>query len=322
MINMPTTQMRGIFKVESVHAETGKVTLLAEEAKNLLLTSGMREMSQRGSWLTSCQVGIDLSNDPDPSMTGMPGWVAGTSNIEENTVGAQPNPGPFYGYRRLRWRFPIGSISENKNINRVGAGWGTANDANLISLAKIVDSGGGETTPTWKADEYLDVSYEFRYYAPTVDATGTVTLNGLDYNYIIRAMAATDQAVWANGIGSQIQSTASVDSDWLAYDGDIGATIEDSPTGLTAESDNSNDYTIAPAGVQNISFGMNVGPGTNDTDGWSLTTGKLLRSLRIKTTAGWYQVQFDAVLSAGNGVPKTDQLTMVMEFNLAWSEAP
>lgn len=308
--------VRGRFKIESVHPETGKVTLLQDWANNTVLTSGMYQMSQRDGWMDACQVGIDETFDPDPGFTAMPGWVAGTTTKQENTTGAQPTA-PFYGWRRTRFRFPIGSITENTNINRVGVGWDTQAGDTLVTLAKTVDIDSNPTAITWKADEYLDVTYEFQYHPPTVDATGTVDFNGVTYNYIVRAMDATSDSAWGSRIGQKIQHYTPSNASWLAFNDDIGATIEDVPSGLTASSDNNNGYTIAPLNTKNVFVGMNVGPGTNDVNGWSLTTGLLLRSLQITTTAGSYQVQFD---NGGSGVPKTDLLEMSVQFVLSWDE--
>jgi hypothetical protein len=86
-------------------------------------------------------------------------------------------------------------------------------------------------------------------------------------------------------------------------------------------SNNSNDYTQA---YQNnsyqIKFGMIVGPGTADVDGWYVTTGKLCRSIRVKTTAGWYQIQFDSQSNPGFGVPKDNTRTFTLQLVLGWQE--
>lgn len=313
-INAGAIGMGALYLFESVHPDTGKRTPLSGWSPNTVLTSGLYAMSQQATWLSGLQVGTD-NTTPDASQTGLLGYVAGTSTVEENVTGAQ-SAAPYYAWRRKRFRFPIGSVSGN--LAEVGVGWGTTNASNLVSRALIVDINGDVTTVTPKIDEYLDVTVEFRYYPPTVDATGTVDFNSVTYNYIVRAMNVTGVTEWASGIGNKIESFANTNDDWLAYDNDIGATIEDGPSGLTANSDNDDDYTSAPAGTAAVSVGMNVGPGTDDVDGWSLTTGKLFRSLRVQTTAGWYQVQFD---NGGNGVPKTDQFTMQVQFNLSWGEA-
>ena len=61
-----------------------------------------------------------------------------------------------------------------------------------------------QTTITPLADEILDVVVEVRYYPPLTDTTGTVTLNGIDYDYIIRAASITNVAGWGEFIGNKI----------------------------------------------------------------------------------------------------------------------
>ena len=59
---------------------------------------------------------------------------------------------------------------------------------------------------------------------------------------------------------------------------------------------------------------MNVGP-----TAWVLTGG--IRSLRIKTTAGWYQLQLGEDPGAlGNKLPKTVDKEAGFGFRLAWDE--
>ena len=310
--------MKAFYKVEFVHSVTGVVRPCSDWTENVMLTSGMKEMSHRGDWFTACQVGID-SIDPDAGFTSMPGWVAGTTGLNplvQPTSGAQPDE-PYYGWKQKTFRFPIGSISVATTINRVAVGWGIAQgEDNLVSLAKIVDVTGTPVAPNWQPDEYLDVTVEMRYYPPLIQVDSTVVLNSVTYDYSLKAMVTTSGAAWGSTIGSQIASYATTTSDWLAYDNNFGATIEDTPTGNTALSDTTADYTNAPAGVQSINFGMSVGP-----TAWNLATGLLFRSLGFKTTAGWYQIQFDSQASPGNGIPKTASFTMQVEFVMTWGQA-
>jgi hypothetical protein len=310
--------MKGFVKLESVNPYTGRRTVLADWFPNTLLRDGMRQMGQRGDWLTCCQVGSN-NTLPDTLQTGLLGYVAGTDNIEENVIGITTEA-PYYGWRRIRWRYYPGSVSGI--LAEVGVGWGTTAGANLTSRALIRNEVGTVVTVTPLIDEYLDVTYEFRYYVPTGDATGVVTLDGINYNYIARAVGATDLNAWANPIGSKIASTASVTTDWLGYDQDISDIVGSGPVAaLTADSENTNDYTIAPVNTQAVKVGIIVGPGTVEGTAWILTSGKLLRAIRVKTTAGWYQVQFDSQSNPGFGVPKTNQKIMQMQFDLSWSEA-
>ena len=310
--------MCAFYKVEFVHSVTGKVRPCSDWTENVMLTSGMKEMSHRGDWFTTCQVGIDAV-DPNAGDTDMPGWVAGTSTITVSSSSAQATA-PFYGWKQKTFRFAVGSIVIATQINRVGVGWATAQGDNLVSLAKIVDVTGTPVAPNWQPDEYLDVTVEMRYYPPLVDAEGTVDFNAVTYGYLLRASDANLGGAWGDVIGSQIVGWAQNVSDWLAWDNDIGATVDSTPTGLTAASDTFAVYTTAPAGVQSITFGLSVGP-----TAWNLATDKLFRCLTFKTTAGWYQIQWDDTgisgTYTGNGIPKTTSFTMQVEFVMTWGQA-
>lgn len=308
------TTIYTLYKFESVHPVTGKRTLLADWSGNILLTAGKYALSQRGDWFTCCQVGNN-NTAPSTAHTGLQGYVAGTSTVQANDYGVTVS-GTLYGWRRKTLRFGVGTVSGN--LSEVAIGWGTTDSSNITTRALIVDSNGDTTTVTPLIDELLDVTIEVRYYPPLRDTTGTVVFNGVTYDYIARACNVSNKEAWAAGIGDQIESVAAFVTDWEVYDGDIGATISDSPSGLSVPSDNISDYTVAPAATAAINVGMSVGAGVNDTDAWSITTGKLLRSLRIKTTAGWFQIQFDSQSSPGNGIPKTNLFTMQMEFILSW----
>lgn len=95
---------------------------------------------------------------------------------------------PYYGFYRRGYTFPIGSFTDNTNLAELGVRSGASGD--LRTRALIVDSGGSPTTFTVHSDEQLEVEYEYRLYAPTVDTTGTVT-NDADgtttHGYTVRA---------------------------------------------------------------------------------------------------------------------------------------
>lgn len=303
------------YKFIAVNPNTLEERELSGWCENILLTSGRNELANR-DWFTYCQVGTD-NTAPAIGQTGLLGFVAGTNNIQETVAGAESGT-PYYGWKRKRFRFNPGETSGN--LNEVAIAWAGTAGANCVTRALIVDINGSQTTITPLPTEILDVVVEVRYYPPLTDATGTVVLNSVTYNYIVRAASVTSTSAWANTIGSKIESYAANNADWSGYDNDIG-TIDQAPNGVPTPSDNSNDYTNAYSNNSyQIIFGMIVGPGTANSSGWYITTGKLLRSILFKTTAGWYQIQFDSQASPGFGVPKTNEFTMQIQFILGWSE--
>lgn len=301
-----------IYQMFRVHPETGREIALTGKFGNLLLTSGRNEMANR-DWFTAVQVGTS-NVAPGAAQTSLDGYLAGTSQIEEDVSAAQ-SVAPYYGWRRKRFRFPIGTIVSNEIVKELGLGWDTASGDNIATRALPEDISGTQTTVTWIADEYLDIVVEVRYYPPLTDATGTVVFNGVTYDYTLRAASVTSDSAWAANIGTQIESFALFNTDWQAFDNDIN-TIDLAPSGVDYDG-NTNDYTNAYVNNSyEITFGMIGGPAE-----WNATTGKLARSFLIKTTAGWYQIQFDSQSSPGNGIPKTSSFTLTLQFTLGWSEA-
>ena len=240
-----------MMKLEAVNAVTGKRRLLADWFPNQILLSGMAQMDLRSDWMTWCQVGTSDAAVSEVQ-TSLQGWVAGTNTLAPagSIVGAQATP-PYYGWRQTVYRFDV-LTGSNQNLNEVGVGWGDGSPGNentLISRALIVDINDVRITPTWIVGEYLDMTYELRYYPPLVDATGDVTLNGVVYIYILRAAAVTSTFDWGTPIGDKMGMRAAAGY-WVAWDSDIGAITDAGPTsGLSANCDNGNQYdlVVAPA---------------------------------------------------------------------------
>lgn len=308
--------VKSFYKLYATNVKTGVTRELTDWFGNILLTNGRNELAKR-DWFTACQVGTD-STLPNRNQTALLGYVAGSSSIEEVTQGAQ-STAPYYGWKRKRFRFLNGSGIGNENLNEVGIGWSTATGDFLVTRALITNLLGEQTTVTPLPDEILDIVVEIRYYPPLNDVTGTVTLNGTVYDWIIRAASVTSTTAWANNIGKQIFALTTVN--WTGYDNDIGS-ITTGPNGVPVPADTFNNYT---AGYQEnsyqIAMGNICGPGTLNVDGWYITTGKLLRSILIATSAGYYQLQFDSQSNPGFGVPKTNNETMRVQVLLGWEEA-
>jgi len=312
--------MQGFFQMEAfkpilddeghiIGEQPGTRRELMPWSPNMLLTIGKNRMGSNSDWLNCCQVGDD-GTLPTVDDTGLIGYVAGTSNIQDTVVGAQGSY-PWYGFKRKRFRFALGAVVGI--IAEVGVGWSTANGPYLVSRALIVDMFGVPSTATVQADEVLDCNYEFRYYPPLVDSTGVVTLNGEDYNYTIRASEVSNSLAWGNYIGEQINVKGSYTYDWRAFNGTIGA-LTLAPNGVAANADAT---TWSAQAYSNNSFErilyFQCGP-----TGWNASGG--IRSIQIKTSAGYYQTEFGSVLD-NSPVPKTSFFTMYMEWILQWVTA-
>jgi len=301
-----------LFKFYLIDKFTGKSRCVSGWCGNTLLTSGRNNLASL-AWFTNCVVGTD-NTAPAAGQTALLGYVASNTSLEETVVSAQASS-PFYGWKRKRFRFDSNSGIANENLNEVAISWATGSGDVCTNRALIVDISGIPVTISPLADEILDVVVEVRYYPPLSDATGTVVLDGLTYDYILRAAVVTSTSAWGDNIGSKIVSLSADPSHWKAYDDDIG-TIEQYPNGVGTNSASTNDFTNAYINNSyQIVFGMASGP-----TGWNVLTGKLLRSLQFFTTAGHYQIQFDSQSSPGNGIPKTSAEVLTFQFVLNWEE--
>ena len=175
----------GWFKFEAVKAD-GTRRLLADWFPNLITNQGLDRMGSNLDYLTYCQVGSG-DNTPANTDTTLETFVAATNNTSNDTAAAQASA-PYYASRTKVFRFAAGAAAGN--LSEVGIAW-TNGAGSLYSRALILDGGGLPTTITVLSDEFLDVTYQLRIYPPTVDVTGTITLDGNNYNYVLRACNVT-----------------------------------------------------------------------------------------------------------------------------------
>lgn len=299
--------MKGFLRLQCVNRFSGKITQDTGWFPNTILTAGRNIMADF-NFTTYCQVGTN-STVPTANDTTLPGYIDGTSNIVAQSDG-QSGSAPYYGWKRKTFRIAPGLIG-GENLQEAGIGWAVSG-ATLISRALILDPIlQTPTVITPLVDEFLDVSYELRYYSPTVDVVGPqVVLDGVTYNTLTRA-ANVSGAFWSNYIGEKIGVYAHKDY-WVSYDGDIG-TVLTGPSGVGKVCDgagqfnsayNSNSYEVkmtCPAGAT----------------AWNQD----IRSILISTRAGQFQTQFNAVGTVDplGKIPKNTNYAMLMEWTIGWT---
>lgn len=301
--------MRGYYRWQLINKETGKCRFDTGFFRNKLLSAGMNQMTAF-NFMEYCHIGTDAT-PPTGSDTQLLGLVAtaSPSNIEYTAYGTQ-NSAPWFGWKRKTWRFS-GAAIENQNLNEAGVGWGTA-PSSLISRALVLDPQSQlPTTVVPLPGELLDVTYELRYYPPLIDTYGSVTLNGVNYDTITRAASVADNQ-WSFYIGDALGVHNNATSDHRAYDGVLG-TIEQWPDGLWADPDGQNGLNSS---YVNNSYTRVITVPVGTT-GWNLAGG--IRSVRLRTKAGWYQTQYSAN-PGGTTIPKDINSTIALAWNLSWGE--
>ena len=217
----------GHFTMMTTNTKTGEQKVAAS-FPNLILDAGLERMGT-GSYLDVCRVGSGTSL-PTALQTQLDAKIASTSTKQTQPQGVQATP-PYYGWKRITFRFAAGTVTGN--LSEVGVGWGNITTDNfLFSRALILDGGGSPTTINVLADEVLDVIYELRLYPPLTDTT-IVGLNlGLStHDVTVRACRVTNAIYWAEGLGRAVSfGIAGFTSAATAYNGGIGA-ITASPSG-------------------------------------------------------------------------------------------
>lgn len=134
-------------------------------------------------YITQARVGAG-STPPTVSNTGLEAQIATTTTIQA-TVNGVSGSSPHYGFVRRTFRFGTGVAAGN--LSEVAIFGGAGNNT-CFSRALITDEFGDPIAITVLSDEVLDVTYEFRSYAPEVDVNyGPLNISGVDYTGTIRA---------------------------------------------------------------------------------------------------------------------------------------
>ena len=138
------------------------------------------------------------STAPDVAQTALSAQLAFTTTVVGSAAHAVDTT-DNYASRIITYRFAEGVAAGN--LTEVGVGWSSGN---CFSRALILDGGGSPTTLTVLSDETLDVTYELRIYPMASDVAGTVTLNAISYDTLLRAarLNTTDSPEWFTFITS------------------------------------------------------------------------------------------------------------------------
>jgi hypothetical protein len=312
------------YLLENVHTVTGRRTPLSGWSPNIMLevATAMNIMADRSDWTNFVQVGTS-SVAPNPAQSTLVAWVAGTNNaLASPILNAQSDP-PYYGSNQVTMRFLPGDIPTNDPLNEVAMGYGDGSGgaSDIVSRARIVDTNGDFTSPTPDPTEFLDVTREVRYVPPTVPVVSTIMIDSVNYDYTLMAANVTDTEAWASRIGIAIGQVSVTQSDWRAFAGPIG-TIDSEPSGLSAPCSNADQFNYGYVNLsRTIGMGCSCDPGSGIGNSWNLTGG--IRSLRIRTTAGDYQIQLgEGANATGNKVPKSDAFSMFTKYFLTWANGP
>lgn len=207
-----------VFKQDEDGDEIAGTRRKVAEFKNLITNTGLncilsKEVSGRNAYGYSCSIG---SGNQTPTFTDSQ-LQAYLVDVGNNTSGNSGKPYDLqstgyapdlsYSWCRMVFRFADGLAAYN-NIQEVGifasGRSGSPSRPNVLcSRALILDSGGNPTSIAIQPDETLDIYYEIRFYPPA-GVTGTITLNGVSYDYDLRPIDFQDSqySAWRTGVYS------------------------------------------------------------------------------------------------------------------------
>lgn len=193
--------------------------------KNVITDIGLDRLGTGGA-VTYIYVGTGTGT-PATTDTGMFTFLAYSSTTQAAGAGTPSGAPDYYSVGSWTKRFAAGVATGN--LTEVGIGWATDPAGAIFSHALILDGVGNPTTITILPDEVLDVTYSLRLYPSLTDSTGTVTISGVNYDYIVRS-ASLPNSPGAYQFGNQGLTGA---AGMNVYNGSIGP-ITGLPSGTSA----------------------------------------------------------------------------------------
>lgn len=291
---------------------TGEIPLF----NNIITDLGMNKLA--GDIMSGvtphCHAGTGTATEAATD-TALGTFLASTNTVQSSSSGAQ-GTAPYYAYYERTFRFGEG-VAEG-NVSEIGFS-SQSGTGELFSRARVKDGGGSPTTISVGADEWLDVTYEFRLYPDHIlsgggadDGSGTVTYSGDDYSYVIRPSYVTNSTYWS-AANTQANFRA-ISSAWAGFFGSassLGAATAEptSPSGSAASTEHS---SVSVGSYSTDSFTRDIILTIGLDDG-NASGG--VGAIRFHTGMGTYQMSFSPV------VPKTNTKVWSFEQTLTWARA-
>lgn len=217
------------------------------------------------------------------------------SYVSTTNVYVNDSDGHYWRYLRV-FRFSAGTATGN--LTEVGVG--RRNDL-LQSRALILDGGGSPTTITVLADEYLDVTYEWRNYIDVSDKTLVATISGVPYDVTYRP--------------ADIDTAPSINYPIAGEPGGNQGLMRVRETQTLGALDSE------PSGAASVDLGLVVAPYVTDswyadmTGSWALDAANFatgIGSLFFLCTQAKYQFSFDPK------IPKDATKILTITVRVSW----
>lgn len=231
MNNTINAQVQGVFKLSKGNLNTNEEQHLTT-FNNLILNNGLNLLftTTTPSAFNSCSIGVGTAEPAvtDTSLTNHRFSVNGNHITQGNTSG-------IYRWSTFKYRF-------NPNVagTYTEIGIGTASN-NLFSKSLIKDSNGDPIAITLLSDEYLDVTYEIRFYINTTETTIT------NFNLGKSIHTLNTKAAYINSTEAMYATATAIHSfygsNFQLFSGPVAASNTGGPSG---SSSNSTSITSLP----------------------------------------------------------------------------
>lgn len=299
-INAPAISFRGEWKLRVLDPE-GNVKHETDWFKNLVTNTGL-DLIGNGSVIGAfCRIGTG-NTTPAYSDSALVSQSASTSSVVATTLTNAGTPN-YETVTTSTYQFALGAVVGN--MAEIGIGTTASTASTLCTRALIVDGGGSPTTITVLVSEILQAVYRFTVFPNLVDASGTVTIQGVSYNYTSRQIAVST-ALTCNPSQYPLMGSVFVKQ---VYNGAIVAYTATNPTGSAA----SWGTAVASAYTNgNYYRDFTFTAGLTEAN---VTTGISAMLFGIGGSGVVFQTQISFAATAGGApIPKdgTKQLTMVL----------
>lgn len=296
--------VEGFYTFKVTNSKTGKERdlsgIIAKDHKNMILNSGLDALG-KSSFMNLCKVGTSNVAVSD-TQTDLVAPIATSTSPSTNPIQmftGRQTESPYYSWGRKVYRFNQGVAAGN--LAEVGV---TTGGSSLFSRALIVDALGKPTVLTILDDEWLDVTYEVRFYQELVDKNLSLTLDGQEYSVIVRPANITGSVAGYNNYFNHICSYTSPNSQVAYFSGDIG-TIFSNPSGTSGNSNEPTSYSNYTDSSYERTIISSSSLDKNNIDGG-------IKSALIRTDKCNWQVSFTP------SIPKDSFKILIINFTFSW----
>ena len=293
--------VEGYYTLTKRKVATGEIVQEVGPFKNLITDLGLNRIgTASATTYTYIGSGTGAAATTD---TQMGTFIAATTTSAGSSSSATGSTPYWIQESQIRRFDPPGS---SINVTEVGIGWTSNSVAGLWSRARVVDGVGNPVTITILADEFLDVTYTLRYYPPLTDTAHTVTISGVDYNFVSRSANITSRGLYLPGFMGLGGATLNV------YGGPC--TLGALTSSITGQTGSAAGFSMAGVTYVNNSLETKV------TASGGLSSGNVtggITGLQLQLNGTVFMNGF-VQMTVSPAIPKDNTKSLTLTFAVSW----